>query len=138
MTTDTPEIALVRRFFDLINGGQFDAAIDLLAENVFYHNIPMPEMRGREDVRQFHKGFGVGGAVRVDWRLLRIAQDGDTVLTERFDIFSDDNGGRIELPTMGSLKVEGGAISEWRDYFDLASFQQQAASMRLTTTNELP
>lgn len=80
MTTETPEIALVRRFFDRINGDQFDAAIDLLSKDVFYHNIPMPEMRGRENVRQFHKSFGVGNRVRVDWRLLRIAQDGDTVL----------------------------------------------------------
>jgi limonene-1,2-epoxide hydrolase len=130
MTTDTPEIALVRRFFDGINGDRFDAAVDLLAEDVFYHNIPMPEMRGRENVRQFHRSFGVGSRVQVDWRLLRIAQDGDTVLTERFDIFSDSRGGRIELPTMGSLRCLNGEIVEWRDYFDLGSFERQAASMR--------
>ena len=130
MITDTPEIALVRRFFDLINTERFDAAIDLLALDVFYHNVPMPEMRGRENVRGFHKSFGVGDRARVDWRLLRIAQDGDTVLTERLDIFSGDNGGRIELPTMGSFRVVDGAVSEWRDYFDLGSFERQAASIQ--------
>jgi limonene-1,2-epoxide hydrolase len=130
MTDDTPEIALVRRFFALISGDQFDAAIDLLAADVFYHNMPMPEMRGRENVRQFHRGFGVGGRIRVDWRLLRIAQDGDTVLTERFDLFTGDTGGRIELPTMGSHRVLDGAIVEWRDYFDLGSFERQAASLQ--------
>ena len=130
MTTETPEIMLVRRFFDLINGDQFDAAIDLLASDVLYHNIPMPKMRGRERVRQFHKAFGVGDRVRVDWRLLRSAQDGDTVLTERFDVFSSADGGRIELPTMGSLRVVNGAIVEWRDYFDLGSFERQATSIQ--------
>jgi limonene-1,2-epoxide hydrolase len=80
---ESAELALVRRFFEDINEDHFDAAIDLLAEDVLYHNIPMPEMRGRENVRQFHKAFGVGTRVRVDWRLLRIARDGDTVLTER-------------------------------------------------------
>jgi len=128
-TTDTPEIALVRRFFALINSDRFDAAIDLLAADVLYHNMPLPEMCGRENVRRFHKAFGVGDRVRIDWRLLRIAQDGDTVLTERFDVFEGDNGARIELPTMGSLRVEGGFIVEWRDYFDLAGFERQAAAL---------
>lgn len=40
MTDDTPEIALVRRFFTLVSSNQFDAAIDLLADDVVYHNIP--------------------------------------------------------------------------------------------------
>ncbi len=31
---------------------------------------------------------------------------------------------------MGSLRVVGGAITEWRDYFDLASFEAQAAALR--------
>ncbi|UIJ70604.1 limonene-1,2-epoxide hydrolase family protein [Aurantimonas sp. HBX-1] len=132
MTTPNQEsaaIELVRRFFGRINEGDFDAAIDLLAEDVFYHNIPLPEIRGRENVRQFHKRFGVGTRIRVDWQLRRIAQDGDNVLTERLDLFLADNGARIELPTMGSMTVVDGAITEWRDYFDLASFERQAAAM---------
>ena len=76
------------------------------------------------------KIFGVGSRIRVDWQLLRIAQDGDTVLTERLDFFTDQNGGRIELPTMGSMRITGGAITEWRDYFDLASFEKQAAALQ--------
>lgn len=133
MTTplqEPAELALVRRFFELINNDRFDAAIDLLAEDVAYHNIPMPEMRGRESVRQFHKGFGVGSRIRVDWRLLHIAADGDTVLTECLDLFTAETGARIELPTMGSMRVAGGAIVEWRDYFDLVSFERQAAALQ--------
>jgi limonene-1,2-epoxide hydrolase len=132
MTTpvdDTAEIALARKFFGEINGNRFDDAIDLLSADVLYHNIPLPEIRGRENVRQFHKGFGVGSRLRVDWRLLRIAQDGDSVLTERLDLFIAENGAKIELPTMGSMRIVDGAISEWRDYFDLASFERQAAAM---------
>ena len=130
MTDDTPEIALVRLFFEHINADRFDDAIDLLAEAVFYHNIPLPEIRGRENARRFHKTFGVGDRIRVDWKLLRIAQDGDTVLTERLDLFTAPNGNRIALPTMGSMRVGNGAITEWRDYFDLASFEAQAAALR--------
>ena len=130
MTDETDAIALVRRFFERINAGRFDEAIDLLADDVLYHNIPLPEIRGRENARSFHRAFGVGGRIRADWQLLRIAQDRDTVLTERIDLFTHQNGSRIVLPTMGSMRVAGDAIAEWRDYFDLASFERQAAQMR--------
>ncbi|KQO52246.1 limonene-1,2-epoxide hydrolase [Methylobacterium sp. Leaf86] len=129
MTEDTPEIALVRLFFERISADRFDDAIDLLSEEVFYHNIPLPEIRGRENARSFHKTLGVGSRIRVDWQLLRIAQDGDTVLTERLDLFTAGNGNRITLPTMGSMRVIDGVITEWRDYFDLASFERQAAAL---------
>jgi len=124
------ETALVRKFFDLVNSDKFDEAIDLLSENVFYHNIPLPELVGRENVREFHKGFGVGSRVRIDWQLTRIAQSGNAVLTERMDIFRHENGAEIVLPIMGSMVVESGAITQWRDYFDLGDFERQAASFR--------
>lgn len=124
------ETALVRKFFALVNTDKFDGAIDLLSEDVLYHNIPLPEMVGRENVREFHKGFGVGSRVRIDWQLTRIAQSGDAVLTERIDIFRHENGAEIVLPIMGSMVVESAAITQWRDYFDLGEFERQAASFR--------
>ncbi|TRW78590.1 limonene-1,2-epoxide hydrolase [Mycolicibacterium sp. 018/SC-01/001] len=124
------ETALVRNFFDLVNSDKFDEATDLLSEDVFYHNIPLPEMVGRDNVRDFHKGFGVGSRVTIDWQLTRIAQSGNAVLTERIDIFRHRNGAEIVLPIMGSMVVESGAITQWRDYFDLGDFERQAASFR--------
>ena len=94
-------MALVRRFFDRINAGRFDDATDLTADDVLHHDIPLPEIRGR-----------------------------DAALTERVDVFTHQNGSRTVLPTMGSMRVAGGAITEWRDDFDLASFERQAAPMR--------
>lgn len=129
MTSEkSPEIKLVEEFFQLISSDQFDTAVDLLAEDVFYHNIPLPEMQGRENVRGFHKNFGVGSTIKVDWKVEFIAQDGNTVLTERMDIFVHKNGSKIVLPTMGSMVVEHGMITQWRDYFDLKSFETQAAA----------
>jgi limonene-1,2-epoxide hydrolase len=130
MTDEPQAVALVRRFFERIKASRFDDAIDLLADDVFYHNVPRPEIRGRESARSFPRAFGVGGRIRADWQLLRIAQDRDTVLTERLDVFTHQNGSRIVLPTLGSMRVAGGAITEWRDCFDLASFERQAAPMR--------
>ena len=124
------EMALVRKFFELVNSDEFDEAIDLLSDNVFYHNIPLPELMGRENARKFHKDFGVGSRVKIDWQLTHIAQSGNAVLTERIDIFRHENGAEIVLPIMGSMIVESGAITQWRDYFDLGSFERQAESFR--------
>ena len=43
------------------------------------------------------------------------------VMNERTDILQmGDN--RVELPVMGVFELQGGKISAWRDYFDMASF----------------
>ncbi|MBP0495166.1 limonene-1,2-epoxide hydrolase family protein [Pararoseomonas indoligenes] len=130
MPRDTPEITAVKTFFDLISRDRFDEAVDMLAADVLYHNIPLPEMTGRENVRAFHKGFGIGTSIRADWKITRIAQAGNAVLTERMDLFTQADGRRIVLPTMGSMVLDGNVITEWRDYFDLASFERQAAAMK--------
>jgi len=34
------------------------------------------------------------------------------------------------LPVMGTLTVEDGKITVWRDYFDLTSFERQLAAIK--------
>ncbi|WP_377299543.1 limonene-1,2-epoxide hydrolase family protein [Rhizobium sp. SGZ-381] len=53
------------------------------------------------------------------------AASGNVVLNERIDIFLHENGGRITRPVMGTVTVENGTITVWRDYFDLADFDRQ-------------
>ncbi|HEX8403379.1 MAG TPA: limonene-1,2-epoxide hydrolase family protein, partial [Duganella sp.] len=50
---------------------------------------------------------------------------GNVVLNERIDIFRHKNGGTITLPVMGTVTVENGAITVWRDYFDPGDFERQ-------------
>lgn len=61
--------ALVRRFFDLVNSDKFDEASDLLTENVFYHNVPLPELCQGRDMysAKRHIRFVVQAADRA-WR----------------------------------------------------------------------
>ena len=59
-----------------------------------------------------------------------IAVSGNVVLNERIDIFTHENGGQITLPVMGTLTVENGKITVWRDYFDLGSFERQLAAIK--------
>ena len=84
-----------------------------------------PNIVGRENVRKFHIDFGMGASFRADWRIVNIAASGNVVLNERVDDFLHVSGKTITLPVMGTITVEDGAITVWRDYFDPADIQQQ-------------
>ena len=114
--------AVVEQFIDAWNRMDFDAIIDVLDEDVFYHNIPMAPVRGRKAVRDYLKGAWRFDS--VEWQTINIASDGNIVLTERADNFVI-NGTDVSLPVMGAFEVVDGRIKAWRDYFDLAGYKRQ-------------
>ena len=118
-------IEIVTEFLSLINQDRLDGAMNLLAEDVFYHNIPMDPIIGRKAWRASSHEFGMGTRLRTNWKTVAIAASGDTVLTERVDEFSTADGGRMSIPLMGSFRVRNGLIVEWRDYFDMKDFERQ-------------
>jgi limonene-1,2-epoxide hydrolase len=63
-------------------------------------------------------------AERVEFRVRNIVASGETVLTERVDVFHLP-GATIELPVMGTFEVKDGKIVAWRDYFDLNQYMSQ-------------
>ena len=116
---------IVKDFIQAWNDNDIDKACDMLAEDVFYHNIPMEPLNGREASRAMLKGMG--DMEDINWELLNIAENGDVVLTERVDGFVLAGGKKLALPVMGAFKIKDGEIVEWRDYFDLGDFQRQMA-----------
>lgn len=123
-------IAVTKTFLDHWNAQRVDAAIDMLSADVLYDNVPFPDITGRENVRQFHKDFGAGTAFTVDWEVVHIAAAGNVVLNERVDAFTHTSGVRISVPVMGTLTVENGEITVWRDYFDSADFAKQMEALQ--------
>jgi deazaflavin-dependent oxidoreductase (nitroreductase family) len=123
---------VVEQFLDHLNAQRIDDGMDLLTEDVFYHNIPMDPMTGREAVRQSAHEFGMGSTLHVEWQLVSLAAADDVVLTERIDIFTAADGKQISMPLMGSFRIRDGYIAEWRDYFDLSELQRQMAAMGMT------
>ncbi|QDL94345.1 limonene-1,2-epoxide hydrolase (plasmid) [Paroceanicella profunda] len=126
--TQTP-IGIATTFFGHWSANRLDAAFAMLAEDVLYDNVPFPDITGREAVRKFHTEFGLGGVFTVDWQVTHIAAAGNVVLNERVDYFHHCDGGRIVLPVMGTLTIENGLITVWRDYFDPADFDRQLAGL---------
>lgn len=119
-----------RIFFAHWSASRIEEALAMLAEEVLYDNVPLPDITGRENVRKFHADFGIGSTFKVDWQVTAIAASGNVVLNERIDIFTHESGSQITLPVMGTLTVENGRITVWRDYFDLGSFERQLAAIK--------
>jgi limonene-1,2-epoxide hydrolase len=116
----------VEKFLAHWNAKEINEACDMLSEDVDYHNIPMEPIKGREASRGFLAAMG--DCESIDWQLHAIAENGDTVLTERTDCFNYADGRKLAIPLMGIFKVVDGEITEWRDYFDLEEFQRQMAA----------
>jgi limonene-1,2-epoxide hydrolase len=118
-------IDVVRQFCDAWGSpDEIDAALDLLSDDCFYHNIPLDPVEGIDAIRATVQGFSAG-VERVDFETHHIAANGNVVLTERTDsfVFPDK---RIDLPVSGTFEVnEDGKITHWRDYFDMNQFLSQ-------------
>lgn len=123
-------IDIAINFFGHWTENRIEDALAMLSDDVLYDNVPLPNIVGRDNVRQFHEDFGVGTAFRVDWAVTNIAASGNVVLNERIDVFTHESGGRITLPVMGTVTVENGLITVWRDYFDLADFERQVSLLK--------
>ena len=115
----------MEKFIDAWNRMDFEAIIEALDRNIFYHNMPMAPVEGREAVRKYLRSAWRFEA--VDWQTINIASAGNTVLTERVDNFVI-NGVPVSLPVMGAFEVIDEKIAVWRDYFDLSDYKSQLAA----------
>jgi limonene-1,2-epoxide hydrolase len=126
----TTPIEIATAFFEHWSANRIDEALAMLSEEVLYDNVPLPDIVGRENVRQFHKDFGVGTTFKVDWKVIVMAASGNVVLNERVDVFTHESGGQVTLPVMGTITVENGEITIWRDYFDQTDFDKQLSQIK--------
>ncbi|HVL02631.1 MAG TPA: limonene-1,2-epoxide hydrolase family protein [Dongiaceae bacterium] len=115
-TTQSDAQTVVEDFLHACSTLDLDAALELIAEDCVYKNVPFHTARGKRNVVKAFQAMGKAVTeFKVD--MLNIATNGNVVLTERVDTL----GGkyfRAELPIMGVFVVKDGKITEWRDYFD--------------------
>jgi limonene-1,2-epoxide hydrolase len=130
MPDDTPNqttneaLDLVLQFCAAFGKGATPAElVEYFADDAVYHNIPVEPAVGREAILGLLNMF-LTPTEGVEFRVLNIVANGDTVLTERVDVFQLPNA-VIELPVMGTFEVRGGKIAAWRDYFDLNQYMSQ-------------
>ena len=122
MTQDAA--ALVREFCDAFGKGASPAdLVEYFTPDAVYHNIPVEPAVGHEAILGLLNMF-LTPVERVEFRVRNLVADGNTVLTERVDVFVLPNA-TIELPVMGTFEVNNGKIAAWRDYFDLNQYMSQ-------------
>ena len=116
---------LVNDFCEAWSRRDVDEILSYLAEDCFYHNIPMRPSVGHAQIRKFIEPF-LKGAQSANFEIVNTASSGHVVMNERVDYFTmgDKN---LALPVMGVFEIRDGKIAAWRDYFDMATMNQQMA-----------
>jgi limonene-1,2-epoxide hydrolase len=119
----TTPTEIVQQFIAAFPEGNAGKLASFFSEDAVYHNIPMEPIKGREAIEATIAGFmGMVESLRFD--TLHLVADGPIVMTERVDHFISPDR-TISLPVMGVFEVHDGAITAWRDYFDLNQFTSQ-------------
>jgi limonene-1,2-epoxide hydrolase len=118
-----PEQEVVYAMCDAMVAGSMDKVITFLSDNVFYHNLPLDPIQGKEGVRSFLAPFveaADGGLESIEY--LHSMADGPTVMNARDEIWRYEDV-IVNLPVAGVFHVENGLIHRWCDYWDLTTMQ---------------
>lgn len=94
------------------------AILALVAPDLEYHyHVGSKPLHGVEKFAKFLDGY-FAQMQDVDWKIERWAQNGDVLMTEGYEEYTDaQTGQRVTNRYMGSMEFRGGKISKWRDYF---------------------
>jgi limonene-1,2-epoxide hydrolase len=115
----TSPTAIVEAFLAAFVAMDLDAALDYIADDCEYTNIPMGTVRGPSGVKEVLEPFSAP-IHENELIILRKAESGQVVFMERLDRHRLDHGWR-ELPVNSVFEVHDGRITVWRDYFDLGT-----------------
>lgn len=115
--------ATVSSFIKAWEQRDVDSIMSHFSDNPVYHNIPMKPLEGTEAVRGMIEKL-IAPADEIRFEVLHSVESGSIVMNERIDSF-EIKGKTVSLPVMGVFEVHDGKITAWRDYFDLAMYQDQ-------------
>ncbi|HUO40394.1 MAG TPA: limonene-1,2-epoxide hydrolase family protein [Mycobacterium sp.] len=116
IAVETP-IQIVGGFLYALRDEDYDAMDAALDDDVVYHNVGMPIIRGRRRTVTFLRRGLESARAGFDVKIHRIAADGTSVLTERTDVILYGPV-RVQFWVCGVFEVRDGRITLWRDYFD--------------------
>jgi limonene-1,2-epoxide hydrolase len=121
---------LVTRFIENIEQSHFTAAMDMVADDCEYDNVPITKVFGKEAIVGILSDF-LAAASKVEWLVHYQVSNGTldhgVVMNERTDRFEID-GRWVELDIAGLFVISEGKIALWRDYFDKEAFTKALAA----------
>lgn len=116
---------VVAGFIAAIERGDLDGALEYLAPDCEYDNVPMSKAVGHDEIRGVLSMF-VGPDNPVQFKIVRQAAAGNLVMNERIDRMKIGDK-TIEIGAAGVWEVTGDKITLWRDYFDVGQLNSQLA-----------
>ncbi|MBS1678378.1 MAG: nuclear transport factor 2 family protein [Actinobacteria bacterium] len=122
---------IVLEFFDSWESSDVDRVLSYFAEEGNFTNaanpgMPLPVRRGHAEIRGYLELLFETREVRIE--TLRIGSNDDgVVFTERIDWVRarGEGGDWAALPIAGVLEVRDGKVSEWREYLDTRTLEDQ-------------
>ena len=115
---------IVREFCATWPERNVEKLLAYFADDAVYHNMPMEPVTGKNGIREVLNLFVP--AEEIEAEIVHLVARGNLVFTERVDRFRFGEK-RVELPCAGVFEIRDDKIAAWRDYFDLATWQRQAA-----------
>ena len=113
----------VNAFMTAAANRDYDKALDYLADDIEYQNMPLPPVNGKDAVKATLDML-LANAEGSEWVVHRETESGNVVMNERTDRFLI-GGTWMELPVAGVFELRDGKIALWRDYFDLETIMKQ-------------
>jgi len=114
--------AIVREFLQAWSRLNPAELASYFAEDGCYFNIPTQPIRGRVQIEKFIGGF-IASWTHTEWDIVTLLAEGNRVMVERLDRTQTQRG-KVDLPCVGVFEMQDGKIREWRDYFDLGTYQK--------------
>ncbi len=114
--TDTEKLDLAREMFAAWDTLDWDKVVDLFADDGVLHSVMQEPVVGRAAIAE---RMGILGAKseRLTLHIKALGIIDGRVFTERVDDF-DYDGHHGEVPVVGILRMDGGKVTEWLEYYD--------------------
>lgn len=109
----------VRAFLAAFAERDIEKIMSYVTDDFRYHNIPVPVIEGKENVRAIFQFF-LDEMDPIDLEVIDSVSAGDKVFVERVDHMTA-KGGHVDLPVGGFFELRDGKISKMHEYFDLAT-----------------
>jgi limonene-1,2-epoxide hydrolase len=120
----------LRQLFMDLDRLDFAAVANHCAADCVYEDVPYAAATvvGPDAIRAKLE-MGLGTLERIPTTIHELAEDGDTVLVERTEVWHHRTGERATLRVAAVFKFRDGKLTLWRDYWDAKTlFSQQPAS----------
>jgi limonene-1,2-epoxide hydrolase len=114
--TDDEKLTLAREMFAAWDALDWDRVVDLFADDGVLHSVMQEPVVGRAAIAECMAILG-SRCERLTLHVKALGVIDGRVFVERVDDF-DFDGHHGEVPVVGVLRMDGGRVTEWLEYYD--------------------